>query len=166
MPPDRRTHRDVISAYKEMKGYQYDIGQWVQWFRFNKPATTSDPVYGTGPQRVWYDPVTVPCFISESQRASQNFSDDGLYLINRLHLIISYDAWWGSNMPDPDPYRQNHTNDRVGYQHTLYGVDSFYPQGKVGNNFLTISCDLREVALEEYQEDYGTTMFADYITGP
>jgi hypothetical protein len=164
VPPDRRTHREIRSANAEMKHYQYETGQWVQWFRFNQPATTSDPVYGTGPQRVWFPSVTVPCYISEYQRSGQNFDDQGLYLVDRLHLIISYSAWWHTNMPDPDPFRQDHTNDRVGYSSTLFAVDTFYPQGKVGNSFLTISCDLREVAAEEMLEDVPVPMFAEYFT--
>lgn len=147
-----------------MKSYQTQVGEWVQWFRFNKSATTSHPVYDTGPQRAWYPPITVPVFIGEYSRAQQNFDDDGLYQIDRVRLVISYDAFFHSTMPDPDPSGQDHVNDRFAYDGHLFSVDGFFPRGRVASHFLTISVDAAEVAAEELAEDAPVQMFAPYIS--
>jgi hypothetical protein len=94
MPPDRRTLRDIQQAYYGMADYQLQTGQWVQWFRFNKTATTSHPVYDVGPQRMWYPAITLPVLLGDYNRAPQNFDDDGLYRIDRAHLIFSYFAFF------------------------------------------------------------------------
>lgn len=167
MPPDRRLLREIRSAYEGMKRYQIEAGQWVNWFRFDAAGTTSDPVYGTGPQRKWHYPIIIPAMIGEYHRAPQNFDDDGLYRIDRVHLIMSYFAFFSSTMADPDPTGQDHVNDRVAFDGHLFSVDSFTPQGHVGSYFLTISCDVAQVAQEEMQEDVPVKMFAPYITaGP
>jgi hypothetical protein len=163
MPPDRRLIREIDSIYKGMTDYQRDAGQWVSWFRFNKNQTSSDPVYDTGPQRVWYPPVVVAVYLGQYRRAGQNFDDDGLYLVDRVHVIVNYRAFFISGIPDPDPSGQDHVNDRVAFDGHLFGVDSFIPQGRTANKFLTISCDLREVAASEIAEDVATSVFAPYL---
>jgi hypothetical protein len=137
-----------------MKQYQWNAGQWVHWFRFDRPDTTSHPVYDTGPQRVWYPPVTIPVVIAEYMRASQNFDDDGMYLVDSLHIIMSYDAFFHSQITDPDPNGVDHLNDRVGFDGKLFSVNSFIPRGRVGSYFWTISVQCQDVA---------ESIFAPYI---
>jgi hypothetical protein len=166
MPPDRRTLRDIRSAYRGMWEYQRQIGQWACWFRFNKAATTVMPIYDTGPQRAWFNPVTLPVHLGEYRRAGENFNDDGLYLVDTLHLIFSYDAFFHTGMPDPDLTGQNHQNDRVAFDGRLFSVSTFYPRGRVADYFLTISVDAIEVAQSELNEDVDIPIFAPYITVP
>ena len=163
MPPDRRILRDVRDAYQAMKQYQYEAGQWVYWFRFDKAGTTSHPVYDTGPQRAWKQPIILPVIIAEFERPPQNYDDDGLYIVAKAHLIFSYDAFFHSTMPDPDPNYQGHLNDRVAFDGYLFSVDSFQPRGRVADQFLTVSADLRGVAQEDMDEDTATSMFSPYL---
>jgi hypothetical protein len=130
---------------------------------FNPQETTSHPVYGTGPQRAWNTPITLPCQIGEYNRAQKNFDDDGLYLVDHVKLIFSYNAFFTTAMPDPDPNNQNHLNDRVGYDGKLFSVASFLPRGRVAAYFLTVSVDLIQVAQEEINEDVVPGMFDQYI---
>lgn len=147
-----------------MKRYQLQAGQWAHWFRFNSAATTAHPVYDTGPQRIWYPPVTIPVFAGEYVRASQNYDDDGLYLIDRTHLIMSYNAFFESLIPDPDPTGQDHLNDRVGFDGHLFGVDAFIPRGRVASYFFTISVNLVPVTQGDLDEDSAAEMFVGYYT--
>jgi len=164
LPPDRRTLRDIRQAYKGMMfDYQRDVGQWCQWFRFNSTATTSHPIYSTGPQRVWYNPITLPVLLGEYTRGEQNFDNDGLYLVDSVRLIFSYKAFLQTTMPDPDPFGQDHLNDRVVFDGHLFSVDSFVPRGRVASYFLTVSVDLSEVAQEDLDEDNDTGMWDPYI---
>lgn len=165
MPPDRRTLRDIRDGDRAMKEYQRQVGQWAQWFRFNKAGTTGHPVYDTGPQRAWYPPITVPVMIGEYTRAGQNFDDDGLYLVDRVHFVISKSAFFHTTMPDPDPSGQDHLNDRLGFDGVLFSVDSFLPRGRVASYFWTISVDASEVMQEDMDEDVATSMFAPYFVG-
>lgn len=163
MPPDRRVLRDIRDAYEGMKQYQLDAGQWCYWFRFDKADTTSHPVYDIGPERVWYPPVILPLLTGEYTRATQNMDDDGLYLIDHVHCVVSYDAFFHTMMIDPDPQGQNHLNDRVAFDGTLFNVDSFIPRGRIGSYFLTISIELAEVAEEDMVEDVANAMFSPYL---
>lgn len=166
MPPDRRLLREIYSAYEGMKEYNLLAGQTCTWYRFNKAGTTSHPVYGTGPQRAWFPGINVPLQIGEYNRAAQNFDDDGLYRVDSAHLILSYGAFFHSTIQDPDPTGQDHVNDRVGYDGALFSVDSFLPRGRVADNFLTISVDLRQVAEEEMIDDAPIPMFLPYQLAP
>lgn len=166
MPPDRRTLRDIRDGDRAMKEYQRQVGQWAHWFRFNLAATTAHPVYDVGPQRVWYPPITVPVMIGEYGRAGQNFDDDGLYRLDSVHFVISKSAFFHTTMPDPDETGADHVNDRVGFDGTLFSVDSFQPRGRVAGYFWTISVDAHEVAQEDLDEDAADPMFAPYIVGP
>ena len=148
-----------------MDRYQQQTGEWVAWFRFDQADTTSHPTYSTGPQRVWYPAVTVPVVIAEDIRASKNFDDDGLYLIDQLHLVVSYSAFIHSMIPDSDPTGQDHLNDRIGFDNKLFSVNSFVPRGRVANSYLTISVDCREVAQEDLNEDVLVSMFQPYVVG-
>lgn len=163
MPPDRRLLREIHAANKIMKRYQFQAGQWAQWYRFDLADTTSNPIYDTGPQRVWYPAITLPVILGEYSRAPQNFDDSGLYLLDRLHLIFSYDAFFHTTMVDPDPTGQDHLNDRVGFDGHLFSVNSFIPRGRTASHFLTVSCDLQEVAQEDFNEDVDNSLFAKYI---
>ena len=163
MPPDRRTLRDIRSAYQGMKRGQVDQGEWVSWFRFNKSQTTSHPVYDTGPQRLWYPAITLPVWNAQYRRQSQNFDDSGLYLVDTVKLIFSYFAFFSTTMLDPDPNGQDHLNDRVGFDGRLFSVDSFLPRGRIASYFLTISVDLTEVAQEELIEDVVQDIFLPYV---
>jgi hypothetical protein len=165
MPPDRRTLRDIRSAYRGMQRYQEQVGEWVQWFRFNQSATTSDPTYSTGPGRTWYPAVTLPVLIAEDVRADQNFDEDALYLLDHLHLIISYDAFLHTMMPDPDPFQADHVNDRVGFDGKLFDVNTFVPRGRVAASYLTISVDCQQTSQEDLDEDVLSTLFAPYTVG-
>jgi hypothetical protein len=166
IPPDRRLLREIRSSYRGMKDYQLQAGQWVQWFRFDKLDTTSDPVYSTGPGRIWYPPVTVPVMIGEYNRAPRNFDDDGLYQVDHVHGIINYFAFFSSGMVDPDPNAQDHVNDRVAFDGHLFEISSFLPRGRVGSYFYTISVDMIEIGLAELEEDPAVAMFLPYlITG-
>ena len=165
MPPDRRMLRDIQSAYRGMKLAQLDQGEWVQWFRYNQAASTSHPVYDTGPLRQWYPSITVPVWLGEYSRAGRNFDDDGLYLVDRVNVIMSYDAFFHSTMPDPDPYGNDHVKDRVAYDGHIFKVDSFLPRGRVASYFLTISVSLTELAQSEMAEDgiLGNSLFTPYL---
>lgn len=162
MPPDRRSLREIRLAYRIMAEQQLRMGQWAHWFRFNAPATTSHPTYDTGPERVWYNPITVPVLLGEYLRARRNADDDGLYLVDRLHIVLSYDAFFHSTMPDPDPTGQDHLNDRVGYDGHLFRLEAFVPAGRLASYFLTISVDCTEVAAEDLAEDLPNPLFANY----
>jgi hypothetical protein len=120
-------------------------------------------VYDIGPNRIWYPPTTLPVIIGEYHRAPQNFDDDGLYLIDNVHIIVSYDAFFHTTMPDPDPSGQDHLNDRVAFDGSLFAVNSFLPEGRIASHFLTISIDLAEVAAEDLAEDPAAAMFQPYI---
>lgn len=162
MPIDRRMFRDVDSAYEGMFRYGYETGQYVLWFRFNKSATTSHPVYDTGPQRAWYPAVTIPVLVAEYQRAGQNFDDDALYLVDHVHGVMSYKAFFQAPIADPDTLGQNHVNDRVAVDGRLFSVTRFLPQGRVASSFLTISFDLTMVTQEDLDEDVAEPMFEPY----
>jgi hypothetical protein len=164
MPPDRRTLRDIRSAYKGMKEYQLNTGQTVAWFRFDQPDTTVHPVYDTGPQRIWYPPVCLPVLLAEYLRARKNIDDDGLYLVDHLHIIMSFDQFFHTQMPDPDITGEGHMNDRIGFDGRLFSVVGFLPQGRVADYFLTISVDAVQVAQSELAEDVAAAMFASYVT--
>lgn len=166
MPPDRRLLREIRSAYEGMKFYQLEAGQWVNWFRFNQSATTSDPTYDTGPQRAWYPPIKIPVIIGEYERAGKNYDDDGLYQVDRMYCIINYFAFFSTGMPDPDPTGQNHVNDRVGYDGHLFSLSGFLPRGRTASYFLTISVDMIEIGQAELYEDVAIPMFASYLTVP
>jgi hypothetical protein len=161
--PDRRTLRDIRSAYEGMKQYTTQVGQRVFWFRLNTTATTSHPIYDTGPQRVWYSSISVPVILAEYQRARRNMDDDGLYLVDHLHIVMSYDAFFHTGMPDPDPVFENHMGDRIGFDGKLFTATAFLPQGRVADYFLTISIDALEVAAEEMDEDAANPMFSSYV---
>lgn len=163
MPPDRRTLRDIRYAYHNMQRTQRIWGQWVQWFRFNQTSTTSDPVYSTGPGRLWYPPLTIPVQLGIYERALKNFDDDGLYLVDETKLIMSYDAFFHSGIIDPDPTGEDHLNDRVAFDGRLFELTSFIPKGRVADMFLTISASAREVAQEDLAEDPAAAMFAPYV---
>lgn len=163
MPPDRRLLRDIQSAYEGMKLAQLDQGEWVHWFRYNQAASTSHPVYDTGPTRVWYPAITLPVWLGEYSRASKNIDDDGLYLVDKVHVICSYDAFFHTTMPDPDPHYNNHLRDRVGYDGHIFKVDMFLPKGRVASYFLTISIDLTELAQSEMAEDGTIGQFTPYL---
>ena len=135
----------------------------MQWFQFNPTATTSLDPYSTGPQRAWYPPITVPVILGEYQRAAKNFDDDGMYLVDRVHGIISDWQFFTSTIPDPDPNGVNHLNDRVAFDGRLFGVTSFIPRGRVASYFLTISFDLVEITAEDLAEDTAIAQFAPYI---
>src|ERR1035441_9179738 len=98
MPPDRRTLRDIRDAYEGMKQYQLDVGQWVHWFRYDTVDSVSHPVYDVGPERIWYPPITIPMVMGEYRRAPKNFDDDGLYLIDSVHMVCSYNAFFHTTM--------------------------------------------------------------------
>lgn len=166
MPPDRRMLRDIKSANRGMKLAQLDQGEWVQWFRYNDTASTSHPVYGTGPLRAWYPPVQLPVWLGEYNRASRNIDDDGLYLVDRVHVIASYDAFFHTAMPDPDPFGNDHLRDRVAYDGHLFKVNMFLPKGRLASYFLTISIDLVEVAQSELAEDGTIAQFSPYLVVP
>lgn len=163
MPPDWRLIREINSAYKGIRQAQRLQGQTVQWFRFNSTATTSDPIYGTGPQRQWYNPISVPAYIGEVIRAKENIDDDGLYPVHRIHGIMSYREFFQSTIPDPDYTGQNHLNDRIGFDGWLFAVVGFLPQGRVADQFLTVSFDANQVAQEELDEDMQDPMFGPYV---
>lgn len=163
MPPDRRTIRDIRSAWEGMKQAQLDYGQYVIWFRFNRAATTSDLVYDTGPTRAWYPGVTLPCLNGEYSRAGQNFDDDGLYQVDRAHLIFSWFAFFQTLIADPDVSGQDHVNDRVVLDGKLFSVDSFLPKGRVADYFLTVSVDLTQVAESQLIEDPDNPIFSPYL---
>ena len=101
--------------------------------------------------------------IAEFERPPQNYDDDGLYIVDKAHLIFSYDAFFHSTMPDPDPNYQGHLNDRVAFDGYLFSVDSFQPRGRVADQFLTVSADLRGVAQEDMDEDTAISMFSPYL---
>jgi hypothetical protein len=163
---DRRTLRDIRQAYEGMKNdYQLNVGQWAAWFRFNAAATTMDPTYDTGPQRTWYPPITLPVLIGEYVRAGQNFDDDGLYQLDRLHLIFSFNQFFSTTMPDPDPFGQDHVNDRVGFDGRLFSVNTFLPRGRVADYFLTVSVDCLAMTQSDLDEDTAIPMFAPYAAG-
>jgi hypothetical protein len=147
-----------------MKRGQLDQGQWVHWFRFNKTGTTQQqPIYDTGPARAWYPPIKMPVWLGEYHRAAQNYDDDGLYLVDRLHVICSWWAFFSTTMPDPDPYGQDHLNDRCAFDGHLFNVDSFIPRGRAASYFLTISVDLVEVAQTDLAEDGVADQFTPYL---
>lgn len=165
MPPDRRLLREIRQAYQGMDRAQLEQGEWVEWFRFNPAGTTSDPTYPTGPQRAWYPSITIPVWLGEYNRAPKNFDDGGMYLVDQVHGIMSYFAFFSSTIVDPDPTGQNHLNDRVGYDGRLFGISTFFPRGRTASYFLTISFSMIQIMAEDLAEDAAIPMFSPYVVG-
>lgn len=149
-----------------MKRYQQNAGQFVQWFRFNKDATTSDPIYDVGPLRAWYPAITLPVLLGEYKRANKNFDDDGLFPVDTATLIFSYNTFFHTGMPDPDPTFENHLNDRFAFDGSLFSAASFFPQGRVADYFLTVSVNAIQVSAAEMAEDGSIPIFSGYVLAP
>lgn len=160
---DRRFINEIRSLYRGLREFAYQGGMPVNWYRYNASSSTSDPVYDTGPERVWYAPITVSTIMARYIRAPRDYNDDGLFRVDRAQLVLSYFDFFSSTMPDPDVTGQDHLNDRVVFDGKLFRLEQFLPQHRVADQFLTIAIEMTEIAASELQEDT-TSMFSGFTT--
>jgi hypothetical protein len=142
----------IIRMNEVMRNYARTWGENVLWFEYDAMSSSKNAVYDEGPNRNWYDPVTMPVFFLSFRQDDPVDSDQGFYVLSTAQVCFQVTE-------ATDRFRINplntaaHFRDRFSYDNNVYRVTRYEKQGFVHGTYLTISALGEQVKGEEVVND-------------
>lgn len=150
---------ETASMYRGMKEFQNEVGYTVQWYKFNKPATTLDSIYdegnvmSTSGGRRWYPPIPMP-FISILRReGTESQTETGFYTTDTIHLVGTSDQLRKAGLTGLDTDTDDPLLDRFIFNGVVFSPVSIQVEAHIENRYHTIGLDAKEVDPAELIDD-------------
>lgn len=118
--------------FQGLRGWRDVNGDWLNYYRYNASATTSN-IYGesTGQGRVYLSPVRVPCIHVTYMPGANDNAEYGFYTNADLDAIIAFDLFTQMGMTLADIETQLYLKDRVLYERNVYRITQIAVRGKI-----------------------------------
>jgi hypothetical protein len=172
--------REVRQANESILRESYRWGQTIDWYPFDyastddegdidydvgTPGVPDNDLYDEGGVqarpgttdrgsrgRHWKEVIKVQVFQAQLNEGGEDFSDQGLYSVDQLTLIVGADELIQKGLRQVD--RPNaHLNDRLVFQERLFNISRYSPTGRIADNILTVTVGANEVKDDERQTD-------------
>jgi hypothetical protein len=134
---------------------QRPVGQYVEWYIYDRDASGSDPVYDVGSPsvgRVWRVPFRVPVVNAEVYQANLFQNDRGFYTVDSLRIVINFDDMVRL-IPSLETHPDDHLVDRIGYRGSVFTPNRIFPRGQVGFEYMGVLVESTQVKPEEMVND-------------
>lgn len=172
MSTGSRLRREIEDINRHMKREAERWGQTVLWYEFD-PASVQDEGPGTDDldlydeggyqvrpgtdeqgslSRRWKAPKTVQVTMARLDEGEAQYSDEGTYTVDHLTIVVNAHMLRSFGISQPDDVGA-HVRDRIEFDGRLFSVDSFVPQGRIADTFLTVTVGATEVKADERMTD-------------
>jgi hypothetical protein len=139
-----------------LRGRQDEIGDSVNWYRFDKADSVMDDIYdeGVGIGRVYKGPFPVPMMHVVHDEGPNENGDGGFYYNDSVHATASFDQLRrraGFQFVDID--HQLYLKDRLVYDDRVFRITRLSIIGQVNRRDVIVSIDATQVKSEELVND-------------
>lgn len=159
---------EIAQVEQSVKGFQSSqIGDSVEYFRFDKADSISDDVFdeGFGAGLVFHPSVNLPALHVNHVEGGQGNGEDGsgFYFGDTIYVTTSYDIFTRTGMTQADVHHERYLKDRVLYDGLIFRVQSVNITGQVDERDTMVSIEGIQVKPDEMAND---PQFADYAEQP
>jgi hypothetical protein len=146
---------ETDNMFHAMRGWRDVYGDWLSYYRFDRAATTIDPVYGeaVGQGRVYQAPVRVPCLHVTHLRGANENGTAGFYTSDDLDATIPFDLFIQMGMSYADIDTQNYLKDRVVYDTKVFRVTNIAVRGQIQERDIIVGLTASQCKPDELVDD-------------
>ena len=138
-----------------LRGRQNEIGDTVDWYRFDRENSVIDDIYdeGTGSGKHFRGPFTVPVMhvVREEGMAEEN--PEGLYYSDSIHVTAAFDQLRRAGFSFVDLDHQKWLKDRIVYDDRVFRVTRLEVLGQVKRRDVIVSIDALQERGDELVND-------------
>ena len=124
---------ETDQIYTAMRGWRQVSGDWIDYYRFNAPATVIDDIFdeAVGEGRVYYPRIRIPVLHATIVAGENQNTDMGFYFNDTLVVIVAFDQFTRTGMDYADVLQGNYLKDRIYYNQKVFRTLSMVPSGKI-----------------------------------
>lgn len=141
--------------FTAMEGWRKSYGDVIRYYRFNKNASQTDPVYdeAAGSGRQYYPPIAVPCQHVTHMQGENEYGEYGMYYNDSLTATISFAAFTGVGLTYADIETGNYLDDRVNYDRKIFRVVQLTTRGQIQQRDILIYMRCTQLKPDELVDD-------------
>jgi hypothetical protein len=147
------TETDQI--YMALEGWRQVSGDWVDYYRFNAPATEIDNIYdeATGQGRLYFPRVRIPVLHATIVAGENENTDMGFYFNDTLVILCAFDQFTKTGMDFADVLQGNYLKDRIYYNQKVFRTLMMNPSGKIQERPTMIRIEATQMKPDELVDD-------------
>lgn len=149
-------------------GIDYDlqrqVGQEIEWWRYDPVATNVDPIYDVGAYdggRMYHEPLIIKTLSAVIIQGEVRQSDRGFYNTDTLRVVVNITEMDQKLQDSLYEALNNYILDRIVYRHEVFVPTRVYPRGLVGDKYTVFSLDADQVNPEQLVNDPQFAHFAN-----
>lgn len=149
-----------------LRGWQSSTGDFLDYWRFERDESTSDPVYdeGTGGGRVYLGPIQLPCLhVVHTQGSGLAGETMGFYSTDTLAATLSFVQFERTGLSIPDLRNERYLRDRATYDDKVFRITRISILGQIQRADLIIGLEGLQVNADELADD---AQFRPYSVDP
>lgn len=160
-----RFHADYETneIYKGLRGWQREVGDYAEYYRFEYEQSVSHPVYGEadGPSgRVYFGPISIPALhVVHTESAINEMAEGFETTLDRIHVTASFDMLKRVGLTKMDIQTSNFLKDRIAYDNTLFRIQNIQVMGQIQQRDIIVTFDGVQLKEEDIVNDL---QFAQY----
>ena len=156
---DEETRR----IFDGMEGWQSRYGDWINYLRLDKDATTYDDVYNevTDSGRIYKPMRRVPAMHVTHVRGANEWNDKGFYVTDDLSAIISFEQFTQCGLIMADIDTNNYAFDRIVYDEKAFRIKEIAIRGKIQTRAIVITINATQLKPDEMIEDEAMSNFTE-----
>lgn len=154
------------SIAEGLRGWQSATGDFLDYWRFRRDESTSDPVYneGIGGGRVYLGPINLPCLhVVHTQGSGLAGETMGFYSTDTLAATLSFTQFERTGLSIPDLRNEKYLRDRATYDGKVFRITRIEVLGQIQRADLIIGIEAAQVNADEMADD---AQFQPYSVDP
>jgi hypothetical protein len=146
---------ETDQIYIAMRGWQGVAGDWIDYYKFNAPATSIDNIYdeAIAPGRQYETRVRIPVLHATIIAGENENTDMGFYFNDTLVIICAFDQFTKTGMDYADILQGDYLKDRIYYNQKVFKVLSMNPSGKIQQRPTMIRIEATQLKPDELVSD-------------
>lgn len=149
-----------------LRGWQSQVGDRVDYYRFQRELSQVDPVYdeGTGAGRAYLGPIVVPVLhVMHVQGDNRAGGTVGFYSSDVLRATVAFRQFTRTGLSVPDLRDEEYLRDRCVYDGKVFRLTSIRSLGQVQRADLILALEAVQVNADELADD---AQFAAWAVDP
>ena len=149
-----------------LRGWQSSTGDFLDYWRFERDESSSDPVYdeGTGGGKVYLGPIQLPCLhVVHTQGSGLAGETMGFYSTDTLAATLSFVQFERTGLAIPDLRNERYLRDRATYDEKVFRITRISILGQIQRADLIIGLEGLQVNADELADD---AQFQPYAVDP
>lgn len=158
---------ETADIYKGLRGWQREVGDYADYYRFEYEQSHTHPVYGEADSpngRVYFGPISIPALhVVHTESAISEMPEGFETTLDRVHVTASFDMLKRTGLTKLDIQTSNFLKDRIVYDNMPFRIQNIQVLGQIQRKDIIVTFDGVQLKEEDMIND---RQFAQFVRVP